>query len=105
MSSRKLVTAYYQAWVDNDRECARALVADDLIFRSPDHSYDSADEFFACCWALAEHFTAFAPRHEVFDEAGAYVVHLPSPQFAVGELLTIRDGKIAAIRVTYQVAH
>jgi ketosteroid isomerase-like protein len=47
-----LINAYYQCWARRDRDGARALLADDVRFRSPWDKFDSADAYLDECWAL-----------------------------------------------------
>ncbi len=48
----ELVNAYYQCWARKDRDGARALLADDLRYRSQWDRFDNADEFLEECFKL-----------------------------------------------------
>jgi ketosteroid isomerase-like protein len=101
MADTKSITdAYYQGWVRSDRDAVRSLLADDLLFRSPEDDFDAADEFLDACWKFAEGFDAFTVEHAVYAEDGAYVVYTFG-DFACGELLKIENGKISEIFVTF----
>ena len=47
-----LINAYYHCWARKDRDGARALLADDLRFRSPWDKFDTADAYLEECWSL-----------------------------------------------------
>ena len=101
MTSEEIIRDYYQAWIDSDRDRARAFLADDLKFRSPDDEFDTADSFLDKCWVFSEGFDRMDMVHELYGEAGGYIVY-SFGEFACGELIKTRDGKIVEIYVTFQ---
>ena len=102
MDGRKMVADYYGYWVSGDRSAARALLADDLRFRSPMDNFDSADAFFEKCWQYAEGFTDFSPVQEVYADNSAYVAYDVGGMM-VGEFIRFRDGRICEIWVSFNV--
>lgn len=102
MDCKRIITDYYNCWVKNDREGARALQTDDLLFRSPSDICDGADDFMDSCWQYARGFESYAPVQEAYGEASAYVAY-PVGTMHVGEFIRLRDGKISEIWVTFKV--
>ena len=99
MSIRALVERYYQNWVTNDRDGARAALADNFRFRSPAENCDGADEFMERCWGHAAGFDKFDVVKSVYDDESGYVVYRTST-FCCGEFLKVENGKISEICVT-----
>ena len=104
MSIQETIETYYRCWVDNHRELARSLLADDLTFRSPEDNFDGADAFLDACWKYADKTDEIAIVHSVYGEAGGYVV-LRMGDFHSGELVKVRNGLICEIYVTFNVTH
>jgi hypothetical protein len=52
MSLLDLVNSYYQCWARKDRDGARALLADDVRFRSQWDKFDDADAYLEECFKL-----------------------------------------------------
>ena len=100
MQTRELITEYYGSWLANNRQKARSLLADDLVFRSPKDNFDNADAFMETCWKLAENFNSMDIEHLVCADDAAYIVYR-GDGFCCGELLKIADGKICAVYVTF----
>ena len=100
MTPDETVTSYYDCWLRSDRAGARALLADDLKFRSPPDDFDSADAFLEKCWAFSEGFDEMNVVHRVADDEAVYLVY-SFGDFACGELIKVRGGKIVEIYVTF----
>ncbi len=100
MSSETIIRDYYGRWLSGDRDAARALLADDLKFRSPADNFDSADAFLDKCWVLSEQFNSMDVVHQVYDGDSGYLVY-HTGDFCAGELIKLRDGRIAEIYVTF----
>ena len=99
-SSRSVIERYLQCWLDSDRDGARALLADDVTFRSPRESHDGAEAFLASCWEHAARFDAIEILHALYDRHAGYVVYR-GDGYVCGELLYVKEGKIASIHVTF----
>ena len=100
MTTASIIKGYYDHWLKGDRDAARAMLADDLTFRSPADNFDGADAFIDKCWALSEQFNTMDVVHQVYDDSGGYLVYRTG-DFCCGELHKIRDGKISEIYVTF----
>ena len=100
MTPRQIIEKYYHAWLISDREQARALLADDLVFHSPGAGFHNADEFLDACWKLSEGFTHMDVDHTLYGDDGGYVVYRTAG-VCCGELIKVRDGKITEIYVTF----
>ena len=102
MTTQQIIAHYYDAWISNDRDKARSLLADDLKFRSPSDNFDGADEFFDCCWKYAADFNEMPMVHEVYGEDRAYIAYRIG-DMVNGEFIRTRDGRISEIHVTFNV--
>ena len=91
---------YFAAWIRSDRDCVRSLLHDDLVFRAPDDSFDSADAMLGACWKHADGMTAMDVIHEVYGADAAYIAY-KTGDLVVGEYMRLRDGRIAEIYVTF----
>lgn len=99
MDMKTLVHDYFDCWRRGDRDGARALLADDVVFRSPGVACNDAESFLAACWGHHAAMGTIEWVHEIYDPPRAYVAYRAST-FTSGEVLTVRDGKIAGILVT-----
>ena len=100
MTTQSIIRGYYDHWLKGERDAARAMLADDLTFRSPADNFDGADAFIDKCWALSEQFNTMDVLHQVYDDSSGYLVYRTG-DFCCGELHKIRDGKISEIYVTF----
>jgi hypothetical protein len=98
--TQTLVKAYYDSWLQSDRQSARACLDDNLVFHSPQDNFNKADTFLEKCWIFAEGFDEMHYLHELYAADGAYVVYR-SGEFCCGELLKLRDGRICEIYVSF----
>lgn len=100
MGAKEIIKAYYDAWLKSDRDRARSFLTDDLKFRTPNDSFDSADAFLDACWRHAAGFNTMTMLQEVYADDAAFIAYT-SGDFTVGEFIKIRDGGIAEIFVTF----
>ena len=96
---------YFDAWSSKDFAAARALLHDDLSFRGPFETLDSADALIGSLQGLSQIVTS-AERNGLLaqgDEvAVAYELHTaPVPTAPVAERYKVRDGKIASIQAFF----
>ncbi len=98
-NAKDIIRRYYDAWAASDRDAARAFLQDDLKFRSPQDSFDSADAFLDACWQYAESFGGVDMLQDVYEPDKAYIAYRLN-EFTVAEFHKIRDGKIAEVYVT-----
>ena len=98
--AKEILNEYYDGWLKSDRHKARALIHDDLIFRSPNDNFDGAEAFFEVCWPVADQFNEMNIIQEVYTDDAAYIAYKFS-DICCGEFHKIRDGKIAEVYVTF----
>lgn len=102
-ATRDVVRAYYEAWARQDREGVRALLADDVSFRSPQDRFETADAFLEACWAHAEGLSGVTFERELYDGEQAFV--LLGWQFGGGEgfvdaeYVRVRSGRVVEVLV------
>jgi ketosteroid isomerase-like protein len=103
--ARSVVERYHEAWRNHDYEAARALLQDDLSFSGPFDTFDRADDFIEAIKALAPivedvHVRRlFADGDDVcliFDMVTAGAGTQP-----IAEWYSVRDGRIASLRVIF----
>ena len=97
---KDIIAIYYNSWVINDKISAREQLADNLLFRSPNGNYDSADIFMDACWQFSEHFSEFNLLHQAYEENKAYIIY-PIDNIYIGEFIKFKDGKISEIYVSF----
>ncbi len=97
--TRAVVERYFAAWTANDPKSAHALLADDLHFRGPNASYDSAAQF----WPALVGFAAMTKGARVVDLVVAgdraallYDCDLPEPvgTLRISSFFRVAGGKI-----------
>ncbi|MFC1854022.1 nuclear transport factor 2 family protein [candidate division CSSED10-310 bacterium] len=66
---KKLVEQYYQGWAQQRLDQARAVLAHDLKFRSPQDSFDRADDFFNQCGHLSQNLQRVSFRTALYSES------------------------------------
>src|SRR5262245_22085727 len=104
-SPAETVESYFDAWTSKDFDTARRLLHDDLSFRGPLETLDSADALIESLKGLsqivtgAERLALLAQGDQV---AVIYDLHtVPVPSAPVAEWYTVRDAKIAAVRAFF----
>ncbi len=99
--------AYYAAWGAGDFDGLRRLLTDDFRARGPQGDFADPDAFVASCRVmgarLGETRLEMVDR-EVIDGGDGRVVHTYAFRHGdkdapVAECFTVRDGKIAALRI------
>jgi ketosteroid isomerase-like protein len=103
-TTRELVIDYFRAWARQDRDAARAALADDLRFRAAPAQFDSADAFLDECWSLSAQLTAVDILREVADDTGVFLLLRwrtagDSADFFSAEYAAVADGRIREILV------
>jgi hypothetical protein len=103
MDLKTLVHRYYEAWAARDRAAVRALLSDDLTFKSVEDTFDSADTFLSTCWKYSEGLTGVRCLKELYDGDQAFVILRWQMQdgttFAGAEYLRVDGGRIREIMV------
>lgn len=106
MRTSEIVRASFAAYLDQDREAAERLLADDLVFTSPQDDHIDRTTFFARCFPTAGHFASYELL-EVAPTDGDDVFVLYEYELASGgryrnaEVHTVRDGRIHEIQVFF----
>ena len=103
---QEIVDQYYAAWTNKDFATARRLLHDDLSFHGPIDTFDNADDYLAALTRLASIVTRVERRKVFVDgqdvcEVYDLVTATPAGTAPVAEWLTVKDDKIAAIRVFF----
>jgi ketosteroid isomerase-like protein len=106
VSPEDVVRANFVAYVRQDRAAAEALVADELVFTSPQDDHIDRQAFFDRCFPTADRFArqellhvAPAGERDVFI---AYEYELKDVgTYRNTELLTVVDGRITEIQVFF----
>jgi len=101
MALLDLVNRYQDAWTARDFDTASELVADDIVFRSPQQHIAGAAEFFTMLRGFA---TRVAPRWELVSATESedqilILYHLFSEvgdPLACADHFQVRDGKIVS---------
>lgn len=103
MRVKEIVHRYYQAWAAQRQDAVRDLLADNLIFRSPQDAFNSADLFLSDCWKYSSALTGVVFREEVYDGNKAVVVlqwtNADGSTFTDAEYLHVEAEKIQKILV------
>src|SRR6516165_7620108 len=98
---------FFDAWTDKDFERARSLLRDDVSFQGPIDTFSDADSYIASLKQLSGIVTG-AEKQKVFvDGNDVCVIYdlktAPVPSSRTCEWYTLRDGKIASVRVIFDV--
>lgn len=96
--------AIYDAYVDKDRGAAERLLADDFRFSSPLDNGLDRDSYFAICWPNSVNTEGFIIVHMVEHGEQVFVTYeaqSKQARFRNTEILTVRDGRIAAVEVYF----
>jgi len=107
-SAVQVALAYHSAWTSKDLDAAMRYVADDVVCDSPGGRLEGA----AALRGFMEPFSGFVVGSRVLaafgDEQTAVVYYdtetVPVPSAPAAELLTVRDGRIAHLRIVFDRA-
>jgi ketosteroid isomerase-like protein len=105
MAAAEVVQRYHEAMGSGDVQTARSLLADDLRFEGPIDEFDNADDYLQALGRLAQIVTGTDMRKVVAsgdDVVTIYDLHTSAAGTSpVAEWATVRDGKIAELRVYF----
>ena len=96
--------AIYDAYVAKDRGAAERLLADDFRFTSPLDNGLDRDSYFATCWPNSADTEGFEIVHMVEHSELVFVTYEgqgKQARFRNTEIITVRDGRIAAVEVYF----
>jgi hypothetical protein len=102
---RPLAIAYFEAWRAHDPAALRALLADDATFTGPLGTAGNADEMGESIRGLYAITTDVVVQKMATDGSDVitwFELHTTvAPPVPVANWTQVRDGKIAAVRVTF----
>jgi ketosteroid isomerase-like protein len=106
MDPREIANRYYDAWINRRGDMSQVPLAEDLVFRGPVASFDSAEGYRAMARQAGAAVTSFRVRYQVSDgDRVCSVVDWtmqPVPgTLSAAEVLEIRDGKIVRGELFY----
>jgi hypothetical protein len=104
--TREIVDGYYAAWGSKDIPAIRSLLHDDLSFNGPIDTFDNADAYLSSIQHVFPIVRGVEPRKVFVDGEDACTIYdlitaTPAGTAPVAEWVTVKDGKIAAIRVFF----
>jgi ketosteroid isomerase-like protein len=102
----EVVGRYKQAFGSGDIAAARALLADDLHFQGPIDEFHSADDYIQSLAKLAPIVTGTDVKRTLADGDDVVTIYdlhtnTPAGTSPVAEWATVRNGKIAELRVFF----
>lgn len=106
MSNVEIVHQMFEAYRAQDRATAETLLADDLVFTSPQDDHLDRSTYLSICFPTADHFVSQVTLSTV-DAGDDGVFTLYEYQLANDEVyrnteyLTVRDGQIHEIQVFF----
>ena len=105
-SNSDIVRAVFRAYLDQDRETADRLLADDLVFTSPQDDHIDRDAYFERCFPTADRLRS-QELLEVVDAGagGVFILYeyelMDGARYRNAEYLTVRDGQISEVQVFF----
>lgn len=100
-----VVEAYHRAWTSGDVDAALELVDDDLVCTAPDPDVDSRSSWREYLRAFAPMLTGTPELARMVDGDRVALWYYPQTEQArhvlASELFTVRDGRIAEIRLSF----
>ncbi|MGH2514422.1 MAG: nuclear transport factor 2 family protein [Ktedonobacterales bacterium] len=104
-SSVALTRAFTEAWTSSDMEKAATYLAEDVTFDGPANSTTGAEAYMQALSAFARGVTGLKILAAHGDDTEAVILYevtmASGATLTCAELLTFRDGKIAADRLTF----
>ena len=106
MDPREIANRYYDAWINRRGDMSQVPLAEDLVFRGPVASFDSAEGYRAMARQAGAAVTSFRVRYQLSDgDRVCSVVDWtmqPVPgTLSAAEVLEIRDGQIVRGELFY----
>ena len=106
MSNTEIVSAIFEAYHAQDRAAAEELIADDLVFTSPQDDHIDRAAYFEFCFPTADRIVSHRVLQLVDASDGGVFIQYEY-ELASGdvhrntELITVRDGQIREIEVYF----
>lgn len=106
MTPADVVRANFEAYVRQDRAAAEALIADRLVFTSPQDDHIDRDAFFERCFPTADRVARQELIHLAeLDERDVFILY--EYDLKIGgthrnaEVITVVDGRIVEVQVFF----
>jgi len=100
--------AYHRAWTSNDFERAMTFIAPDIVCLAPAGRIDGADAFRAFMGPFSQILTRSELLSAFGDRETAVLIYdtdtIPVRNAPAAEQLTVRDGRIVAMRIIFDRA-
>ena len=106
MRNTEIVEAFFAAFTAQDAAAARALMAPDFVFTSPQDDHLDTEAYFATCFPTADHIVSRSFVRLVDTGGGAvfalYRFTTPTGEaFRNAEFITVHEGLIASVEVYF----
>jgi ketosteroid isomerase-like protein len=106
MTNVDTVRASMQAYLNQDREAADRLLADDYVFTSPQDDHISKAEFLERCFPTADRFMSMTTLELVSaGDGGVFLLYeyelTSGDRFRNTEFSTVRNGQLAETQVFF----
>jgi len=105
--SASVAEGFFDAWTAKDFARARQLLRDDVSFQGPIDTVSEADSFLASLQQLSGIVTGVDKQKVFVDGNDVCVIYdlktAPVPSSRTCEWWRLRDGKIASVRVIFDV--
>ncbi len=106
MSNTDVVRACLESYIDQDRETAERLIADDFVFTSPRDDHIDRSAFFERCFPTADRFTSQVVLDVVAGSGDDVFIRyeyelLNGDRYRNVEVSTVRNGRITETQVYF----
>ena len=106
MDPREIANRYYDAWINRRGDMSEVPLAEDLVFRGPVASFDSAEGYRAMARQAGAAVTSFCVRYQVSDgdrvcSVVDWTMQSVPGTLSAAEVLEIRDGQIVRGELFY----
>ncbi|HZY00105.1 MAG TPA: nuclear transport factor 2 family protein [Dermatophilaceae bacterium] len=106
MSSTEIVRASFDAYLAQDREAAERLLAENLVFTSPQDDHIDKTAYLENCFPTADRLNSQEILELVSaDEEGVFILYeyelKTGARHRNTEFITVRDGQIVEIQVFF----
>jgi ketosteroid isomerase-like protein len=100
-----VVLAFMQAFRDQDRDRAEALMADDFVFTSPQDDRIDRATWLERCFPSADHFDSPSTTLQIVDVDGVvlhrYEYSVAGKTYRNAEASRVRDGRVHEVEVYF----
>ncbi|NWL26747.1 nuclear transport factor 2 family protein [Paenarthrobacter ureafaciens] len=104
-AAAQIATAYFEAWTSKNVDEATQFLTEDIVITAPNGTFSGHAGFHAFMDGFVKMLTGVSDFTVFGDETTAvawYNTHLqPVPSLVAGERVTVTDGKISRIDITF----